>query len=90
MENSIHEVDVVGKMMDMLYGAGYRIKQILTVNGDPYHEDWWPTFNPLLEERQSAVAGGAAPAAEESDQIKFLSKATCNIWWQHEKIMSSW
>lgn len=82
MENSINNITTVGKMVDMLYDAGYRVNEIRTVNGDPYHEDWWHTFNPVLEERHNADV----PA--ESNQISFLSKATCNIWWQHKRIRS--
>ncbi|KAL7551451.1 hypothetical protein ACHAWF_015576 [Thalassiosira exigua] len=65
MENSITDVAIAGGMADALYDAGYRVKQILTVNGDPYHEDWWPTFNPELERR--AKSAGDPP---ESDQIR--------------------
>jgi len=68
-------------MIDMLYDAGYRLKEIRTVNGDPYHEDWWPTFNPMLEERAKHENND-----EESSQLSFLSKSTCNLWWQHNKI----
>lgn len=81
MENSINNKTIVGGMVDMLYDAGYRVNEIRTVNGDPYHEDWWHTFNPVLEERHN-VKG----VPKESDQISFLSKATCNIWWQHKRI----
>jgi FkbM family methyltransferase len=78
LENSINNVTTVEKMVDMLYDAGYRLKEIRTVNGDPYHEDWWHTFNPILEERHNAKGEPA-----QSDQVKFLAKVTCNIWWQH-------
>ena len=81
MENSIHNITIVGRMLDTLYDAGYRVREILTVNGDPYHEDWWHTFNPALKER--CKAGGAAVL---SDQLVFLAKVTCNIWWQHKRI----
>jgi len=80
MENSITDVKVVGGMMDMLYDAGYRIAAILSVNGDPYHEDWWPTFNPSLEERHNVKD----PVV--SDQLAFLARATSNIWWQHKSL----
>ena len=81
MENSISDKNVVGGMVDLLYGAGYRVKEILSVNGDPYHEDWWHTFNPELEKRHNAKED------IESDQMNFLSKATSNIWWQQKRIM---
>lgn len=81
MENSIHNITVVGEMIDMLYDAGYRLNEIRTVNGDPYHEDWWPTFNPMLEERAKHENND-----EVSSQLNFLSKSTCNLWWQHNKI----
>ncbi len=68
----------VGKMIDLLYSAGFRVKGIYSVNGDPYHEDWWPTFNPDFEKRQNGLV-------EPSDQIKFLAKVTCNIWWINSK-----
>lgn len=76
----------------MLYDAGYRVKEIRTVNGDPYHEDWWSTFNPVLEERHSAYIANSKqavvkPLESESDQIKFLSKATSNIWWVHKRFI---
>ena len=83
MENSITDIAVVGQMVDMLYDAGYRVKEIRTVNGDPYHEDWWHTFNPELEKRHSNPQN-----PPESDQLRFLSKATSNIWWQHTRMMS--
>jgi len=82
MENSINNTTVVGEMIDLLYDAGYRVNEIRTVNGDPYHEDWWNTFNPMLEDR-------AKGKKEESDQVRFLSKATCNILWQHKKMIST-
>eukprot|EP00571_Detonula_confervacea_P000750 CAMPEP_0172323192 /NCGR_PEP_ID=MMETSP1058-20130122/48103_1 /TAXON_ID=83371 /ORGANISM="Detonula confervacea, Strain CCMP 353" /LENGTH=356 /DNA_ID=CAMNT_0013039135 /DNA_START=200 /DNA_END=1267 /DNA_ORIENTATION=- len=66
MENSINNITTVGQMVDMLYDAGYRVNEIRTINGDPYHEDWWHTFNPILEERHNAKV----PA--ESDQIRFF------------------
>jgi len=69
----------VGKMMDLLYSAGFRVKGIYSVNGDPYHEDWWPAFNPDFEKRQKNSI------MEPSDQIKFLAKVTCNIWWINSK-----
>lgn len=91
MENSINNITIVGNMVDMLYDAGYRVNEIRTVNGDPYHEDWWHTFNPMLEERYNNknVKKIQILEDEESDQIKFLSKATCNIWWQHKRIKST-
>lgn len=76
MENSINNATIVEQMVDMLYDAGYRVKEIRTEYGDPYHEDWWHTFNPELEKRRNAKI------PPESDQLNFLSKATCNIWWQ--------
>jgi FkbM family methyltransferase len=81
MESSMNNITTVGRMLDTLYDAGYRVREILTVNGDPYHEDWWHTFNPALEERRKA-----GEAAIMSDQLAFLSKVTCNIWWQHKRI----
>ncbi|KAL3809609.1 hypothetical protein ACHAXA_002168 [Cyclostephanos tholiformis] len=83
MENGNNNVTTVGLMLDTLYDAGYRVREILTVNGDPYHEDWWHTFNPALEERRKA-----GKAAVMSDQLAFLAKVTCNIWWQHKRIAS--
>lgn len=80
MENSINNMTIVGGMVDMLYDAGYRIMEIRSVNGDPYHEDWWHTFNPALELRHNSKV------PIESDQIQFLSKSTSNIWWQHKRI----
>ncbi|KAL7535994.1 hypothetical protein ACHAXR_006852 [Thalassiosira sp. AJA248-18] len=82
MENSINNITTVGQMVDMLYDAGYRVNEIRTVNGDPYHEDWWHTFNPVLEERHNSKV------PPESDQIRFLAKATCNVWWQHKRIFN--
>jgi len=79
MENSVTDITKVGKMMDLLYSAGFRVKGIYSVNGDPYHEDWWPAFNPDFEKRQKNNI------MEPSDQIKFLAKVTCNIWWINSK-----
>jgi len=78
MENSVTDIERVGEMVDLLYSAGFRMKGIFTVNGDPYHEDWWHTFNPEFEKRHSGVI-------EPSDQMKFLAKVTCNIWWINSK-----
>ena len=83
MENGNNNITTVGRMLDMLYDAGYRLMEILTTNGDPYHEDWWHTFNPALKERHEA-----GEEAVMSDQLTFLAKVTCNIWWQHERIAS--
>mmetsp|Transcript_5945 Transcript_5945/g.11793 ORF Transcript_5945/g.11793 Transcript_5945/m.11793 type:complete len:420 (+) Transcript_5945:131-1390(+) len=80
MENSVNNLTEVGEMVDLIYGAGFRLKGIYTVNGDPYHEDWWPTFNPTLEERH-----GSRENRNESDQMKFIAKVTCNIWWINTK-----
>mmetsp|Transcript_21690 Transcript_21690/g.52431 ORF Transcript_21690/g.52431 Transcript_21690/m.52431 type:complete len:170 (-) Transcript_21690:235-744(-) len=33
MENSINNITTVGKMVDILYDAGYRVNEIRTVNG---------------------------------------------------------
>mmetsp|Transcript_23142 Transcript_23142/g.42581 ORF Transcript_23142/g.42581 Transcript_23142/m.42581 type:complete len:138 (+) Transcript_23142:991-1404(+) len=82
MENSMNNMTIVGGMVDMLYDAGYRIMEIRSVNGDPYHEDWWHTFNPVLELRHNSKVD------IESDQIRFLSKSTSNIWWQHKRIIA--
>jgi len=83
MENSNKNITIVGGMVDMLYDAGYRVNEIRTVNGDPYHKDWWHTFNPKLEERFTAKE------PIESDQINFLTHSTSNIWWQHKRIFKS-
>ena len=89
MESSINNITIVGGMVDLLYDAGYRVKEILTVNGEPYHEDWWHTFNPALEQRFKNNMNEINVAEDDqSDQIKFLAKVTCNIWWQHKKIKS--
>jgi FkbM family methyltransferase len=85
MENSITNVTTLGRMLDTLYDAGYRVREILTVNGEPYHEDWWHTFNPMLEGRRNRDGGGEGVV---SDQLAFLAKVGCNIWWQHERIAS--
>jgi len=84
MENSSNNASQVLPMVDMLYDAGYRIMQILSVNGDPYHEDWWETFNPALEARHTAKA--ESKEMPDSDQINFLSRSTSNIWWQHVRM----
>jgi len=80
MENSITNMTIVAGMFDMLYDAGYRIMEILSVEGDPYHEDWWHTFNPALELRHTSKE------PLESEQMNFLSRATSNIWWQHQRL----
>ncbi|KAL7461765.1 hypothetical protein ACHAXS_002174 [Conticribra weissflogii] len=80
VENSVNNLTEVGEVMDFIYGAGFRIKGIYTVNGDPYHEEWWPTFNPTLEKGH-----GSRENIIESDQLKFLAKVTCNIWWINSK-----
>ena len=69
-------------MIDLLYSAGFRLKGIYTVNGDPYHEDWWHTFNPVFQKRQGGVI-------EPTDQMKFLAKVTCNIWWVNSKYIEA-
>eukprot|EP00573_Skeletonema_grethae_P011983 CAMPEP_0201709174 /NCGR_PEP_ID=MMETSP0578-20130828/57958_1 /ASSEMBLY_ACC=CAM_ASM_000663 /TAXON_ID=267565 /ORGANISM="Skeletonema grethea, Strain CCMP 1804" /LENGTH=399 /DNA_ID=CAMNT_0048198127 /DNA_START=94 /DNA_END=1290 /DNA_ORIENTATION=- len=74
MESSVSDIAKVGEMVDLLYSAGFRMKGIYSVNGDPYHEDWWHTFNPVFEQ----IHGGSM---ESSDQMEFLAKVTCNIWW---------
>ena len=76
----------LGRMLDTLYDAGYRIREILTVNGDPYHEEWWHTFNPMLEGRRESAGKRGADVV--SDQLTFLAKVGCNIWWQHVRIAS--
>lgn len=80
MENSITNITVVEQMFDMLYDAGYRVNEIRTINGEPHRQDWWHTFNSVLEERHIAKVHVT------SDQTQFLSKAKCNIWWQHTRI----
>lgn len=78
MESSVSDIAKVGEMVDLLYSAGFRMKGIYTVDGNPYHEDWWHTFNPVFEKRH----GGSV---ESSDQMKFLAKVTSNIWWINSK-----
>jgi hypothetical protein len=72
----------VEKMIDMLYSAGFRVKGIYSVNGEPYHEDWWPTFNLDFEKRHNGVT-------ESSDQTIFLAKVTCNILWINSKYIKA-
>lgn len=80
MENSITNITVVGRMFDILFAAGYRIREILSVNGDPYHQDWWHTFNPALAQRHH-IRGDII-----SDQLKFLAKGNCNVLWRHLRL----
>ena len=70
------------KMIDILYSAGFRVKGIYSVNGEPYHEDWWPTFNVDFEKRHNGVT-------ESSDQTIFLAKVTCNILWINSKYIKA-
>jgi FkbM family methyltransferase len=72
----------VEKMIDILYSAGFRVKGIYSVNGEPYHEDWWPTFNVDFEKRHNGVT-------ESSDQTIFLAKVTCNILWINSKYIKA-
>lgn len=87
MENSIQNITVVSDMVDFLYSAGYRLKEILSVHGDPYLESWWDTFNPMLEERHNKPKEGGGDHDDYLEKIGRLAKITCNIWWQHRSIM---
>mmetsp|Transcript_9266 Transcript_9266/g.19552 ORF Transcript_9266/g.19552 Transcript_9266/m.19552 type:complete len:210 (+) Transcript_9266:63-692(+) len=80
MENSVKNRTEVEEMLDFLFDSSFRIKGIYTVSGDPYHEEWWPTFNTLLQQRRDSEGHSG-----ESDQINFLSLETCNIWWVNAK-----
>ena len=85
MESSNNNFTALSAMLDLLYGADYRIKEIRGVNGDKYHEDWWHTFNPALEMHyENNRKNIHVVQDDQSDQIKFLAKVTCNIWWQHK------
>ena len=83
MENSIHDVTIVGKMLDLLYDAGFRIKEIRTVNGDPYHEEGWHEYNPMLAERRNS-----AEPLEASKQILFPAKDTCTF--KVKNVLNMW
>lgn len=80
--NCFHKHVQVEKMIDILYSAGFRVKGIFSVNGEPYHEDWWPTFNLDFEKRHNGVT-------ESSDQMIFLAKVTCNILWINSKYIKA-
>lgn len=86
MENSIQNITVVSDMFEFLYTAGYRLKEILSVHGDPYLESWWDIFNPMLEERHNRYKDDGRNESDYLEKISRLAKITCNIWWQHESV----
>ena len=86
MENSLHDVTIVGKMLDLLYDARFRIKEIKEIrnlNGDPYHEVGWHEYNPMLEGRRNA-----AEPLEASKQILFPAKDTCTF--KVKNVLNMW
>jgi len=76
MENSSRNGEHVMSLLKLLYESGYKVKTLLTVNGDPYHEHETPFINDLI----SHLISDSMSKKEEA-YADFLVTQTCNVWW---------
>lgn len=81
MENSSENKSNVISALDMLYTSGYKIRSILTVNGDPYHND-----KETVDGTNMAISKiGSHSFEDHFKEIEWLIKVTCNFWWVKRK-----
>eukprot|EP00550_Attheya_septentrionalis_P004232 CAMPEP_0198297810 /NCGR_PEP_ID=MMETSP1449-20131203/38433_1 /TAXON_ID=420275 /ORGANISM="Attheya septentrionalis, Strain CCMP2084" /LENGTH=256 /DNA_ID=CAMNT_0043998887 /DNA_START=593 /DNA_END=1363 /DNA_ORIENTATION=+ len=76
MENSVSDLRQSTDLMATIYQAGYKVKWLSTVNGDPYHPESLPQIE---KELKSASPGMDLESVGEG--LKFLAKVHCNVWW---------
>ena len=76
MENSVTDLRVTTDLLTTIYQAGYKVKWLSTVNGDPYHPEMLPGIDQALQ--RSSPGMDLDGIAEE---LKFFAKVTCNVWW---------
>lgn len=76
MENSISDLRQVTDFFAVISNAGYKIKWVSTVHGDPYH----PEMLPQIEEELSKAEVGMS-LEDVGEALQFLTKVNCNLWW---------
>lgn len=79
MENSVSDLRQFVDFVVTLYQAGYKVKHISTVNGEPYHLEMLPD---VQEELSKATLGMDLDGV--GDALKFLAKVTCNLLWKRQ------
>ena len=81
MENSVTDLRQFVDFAVTVYQAGYKVKHISTVNGEPYHLEM---LSDVQEELSKATLG--IDLGEVGDALKFLAKVTCNLLWTKRQI----
>jgi FkbM family methyltransferase len=74
MENSSTEESHVVSLFNLIYQSGYEVKSLLSVNGDPYHND--PATITGVNDAISRI-----PSGEHGKGLDFMVKITNNVWW---------
>ena len=78
MENSITEPLPIVSLLTLIYRNGYKIHALLSVNGDPYHND---ERTLAMVNRDLSETVGRTNSTDLGDS-NFLIKITNNIWWK--------
>eukprot|EP00978_Attheya_sp_CCMP212_P023275 scaffold70917_cov51-Attheya_sp.AAC.1 len=76
MENSISDLRISTDLVATIYQAGYKVKLLSTVNGDPFRPEMLPQIDKELE---SASPGMDLEGVGEVLQL--FADRSCNVWW---------
>jgi len=74
MENSSTDKSHVVSVFNLIYQSGYEVKALLSVNGDPYHND--PATIAGVNDAVSRI-----PTGDYGNGFDFMVKVTNNVWW---------
>lgn len=77
LESSVvGDVQQVSDLLTTIHQAGYKVQQINSVNGNPYHPEMVPGLNAELERATVGMDVGTIGTA-----VRFLGTVTTNLWW---------
>lgn len=76
LESSTTDLRTVVDLMATIRHAGFQIRQILSVNGDPYRPEMVGELNTALTESSVGM-----DLAQVHTAVRFLSTHTLNLWW---------
>lgn len=76
MESSLSDVRQITDFFSTISQAGYKVKWMSNMNGDPYHPEMLPQIEKELTEATPGIDLGDA-----GELFKFFSRVKCNLWW---------
>mmetsp|Transcript_28453 Transcript_28453/g.41538 ORF Transcript_28453/g.41538 Transcript_28453/m.41538 type:complete len:249 (-) Transcript_28453:109-855(-) len=86
MENSSTDGKLVPSLFALLYQSGYKVHALLSVNGDPYHNDK-ETIDGVnraiafISSKENVNENIDLDSNADASNLKWLVKVTCNMWW---------